>query len=137
MTIKYSKASLAKFEGLHPDLVRVLNHVAEICPPELDFKILNGIRTIEEQKEFVKEGKSKTMDSRHLRGMAVDVCRLKDGKATWDIPEYAKLAEVFKQASRDLRVPIIWGGDWDNDGDYKDETFIDADHFELYRKAYP
>jgi len=137
MAITYSKASLDKLKGVHPDLVRVFMRVKDICPPELDFRITCGLRTLEEQKALVAKGASKTLKSRHLTGHAVDVAILAGKEVTWDIKKYAALAEVVRQAARDLRIPIRWGGDWDNDGSYKDETFVDGPHFELFRHAYP
>jgi len=137
MAIKYSKASLDKLQGVHPDLVRVFMRVAEICPADLDFRITCGLRTLAEQKKLLAEGKSRTLKSRHLTGHAVDVAILEGKGVTWDIKKYAALAEVVRQAARDVRVPIIWGGDWDNDGSYKDESFVDGPHFELSKHAYP
>jgi len=139
MPITYSKASLDKLQGVHPDLVKVFMKAKDYVPAELDFKITCGLRTLEEQKKLVAKGASKTMKSRHLTGHAVDVAILaKDGKGLdWTFEKYAQLAEYIKQAARDVRVPIVWGGDWDNDGSYKDESFLDGPHFELYRKAYP
>src|SRR3712207_4903888 len=125
MAITYSKASLDKLRGVHPDLVRVFMRVKEICPASLDFRITCGLRTKAEQKKLFESGASKTMHSRHLTGHAVDVVALSKDEPngiSWKFEKYAALAEIVKLAARDVRVPIRWGGDWDNDGSYKDET---------------
>lgn len=140
MAITYSKGSLDKLKGVHPDLVRVFMRAKDIVPAELDFRITCGLRTKEEQKKLVAKGASKTMHSRHITGHAVDVVVLSKDEPngiSWDFKKYAALADYIKRAALAERIPIIWGGDWDNDGSYKDETFLDGPHFELYKKAYP
>ena len=66
MTFRFSKRSLTNLEGVHHDLVEVAHLALSISP--IDFVIIDGVRTIEEQRILVAKGKSKTMDSRHLTG---------------------------------------------------------------------
>ena len=73
-------------------------------------------------------GASKTMNSRHLTGHAVDLAAYVNG-IRWDWPLYPKIADAFKQAALELGVSIVWGGDW--------TSLKDGPHFELDRKAYP
>ena len=122
-----SMRSIQRMAGIHPDLFRVVQRAIQIT--EVDFAITEGLRDEETQARYVAGGKSKTMNSRHLTGHAVDVVALVNGKASWAMPDYAKIAQAFKRAAYELGVPIVWGGDW--------SSFRDGPHFELDRKRYP
>lgn len=126
-TFSLSPRSIQRMAGIHPDLFRVVQRAIQIT--EVDFGVTQGLRTIEQQRQYVAEGKSRTMNSRHLTGHAVDVVALVNGKASWSMPDYAKIAQAFKRAAYELGVPIVWGGDW--------SSFRDGPHFELDRKRYP
>jgi peptidoglycan LD-endopeptidase CwlK len=86
MTIILGQRSLSRLEGVHPDLVRVVKKAAAMS--DLDFTVLEGLRTVARQTQLVKQGASKTMNSRHLTGHAVDLAPLIDGKVSWDWPLY-------------------------------------------------
>jgi peptidoglycan L-alanyl-D-glutamate endopeptidase CwlK len=124
---KLSARSLSRLEGVHPDLVRVVHRA--IQNSTVDFAVLEGLRTPERQQQLVKAGASLTLKSRHLTGHAVDLGAMVDGKIRWDWPLYYKIAEAMKDAARDLKVSITWGGDW--------TMFKDGPHYELNRKVYP
>ena len=128
MTTKYKlgNRSLERLQGVHPDLVAVVKKAITLT--EIDFTVTEGLRTKERQAQLVKAGASKTMNSRHITGHAVDVAAWVDG-VRWDWPLYAKIAGAFKKAAADLGVPIVWGGDW--------KSFRDGPHFELDRRKYP
>ena len=79
--------------------------------------------------ESLAAGASKTMNSRHITGHAVDLAPTVEGKIRWDWPLFRLLAPAMKQAAQDLVTPLIWGGDW--------KTFKDGPHFELDRRKYP
>ena len=100
---KFSTRSSQKLEGVHPDLVRVMERAIAVTP--IDFTVLEGVRTIERQKELFESGASKTMRSRHLTGHAVDVAPYVGG-ISWHWPHYYKLAETIKQVAADLNIPI-------------------------------
>ena len=127
MSIILGARSLARLEGVHPDLVRIVKTAASIS--DLDFTVLEGLRTVERQKELVKQGASKTMKSRHLTGHAVDLAPMIDGKISWDWPLYHRLAKTVKAAAAVERLPLQWGGDW--------RTFKDGPHWELPWAFYP
>jgi peptidoglycan L-alanyl-D-glutamate endopeptidase CwlK len=130
MSFCFSKRSLSNLEGVHPDLVKVCARAGELCcAAGVDFILTDGCRTIEEQKEYVKTGKSKTMRSRHLGGFAVDYVALVNHKVTYDHGPMAKIAECFKMAAQELDIPIEWGGDWVN--------FKDTPHIQLKASIYP
>lgn len=127
MVYKLSTKSEAKLAGLHPDLVRVVRRALELSP--IDFAVTEGLRTKERQAVLVKQGASRTMNSRHITGHAVDLAPIIGGTISWAWPPFHQLAAAVKQAAAELGVPIVWGGDW--------STFKDGPHFELDRKAYP
>jgi len=127
MKFRFSKRSLDNLKAVHPDLVAVVKRALEIT--EVDFGVIEGVRTIERQRQLYKAGASKTLNSRHLTGHAVDLAAYIGGRLSWDWPLYYKIAAAMKEAAKELNIPIVWGGDW--------ITFKDGPHFELSRKEYP
>jgi len=127
MPYKLSKKSLDRLSGVHPDLVKVVERAIEIT--EIDFAVLEGVRSKTRQEQLVKSGASQTMRSRHLTGHAVDLGAYVSGSVRWDWPLYHKLAVAVKQAAAELQIPIEWGGDW--------TTFKDGPHWQLPWKEYP
>ena len=118
--------SKQRLRGVHPDLVKVVERAIKIT--EVDFTVLEGLRTPERQKALVEAGASQTLNSRHLTGHAVDLGAWVGDEVRWDWPLYHKIAAAMKEAARQEGVKIVWGGDW--------RTFKDGPHFELDRKAY-
>jgi peptidoglycan L-alanyl-D-glutamate endopeptidase CwlK len=127
VSIVLGQRSLSRLEGVHPDLVRVVKKAAALS--DLDFTVLEGIRSVERQKQLVSQGASKTMNSRHITGHAVDLAPMIAGEVRWDWPLYHKLAKIVKSAAADEKVPLQWGGDW--------RAFKDGPHWELPWKFYP
>ena len=124
---KLSRRSLERLQKVHPDLVRVVMRAIQLT--EVDFGVTEGVRTIEKQREYVAKGASKTMNSRHITGHAVDLVAYFGAEVRWDWPLYHKIAAAMKLAAKELGVAIVWGGDW--------ASFPDGPHFELDRKVYP
>lgn len=126
---KWSERSLKNLHGIHPDLRRVMDRALEIS--EVDFIVIEGLRSVARQKELLAAGATKILKSRHITGHAVDLLpinpRTKKGEFAW--PLYHRLAKAVKQAAQDEGVRITWGGDW--------TKFKDGPHFELNREAYP
>ncbi len=118
--------SLARLKGVHPDLVRVVMRAAEITA--VPFIVTEGLRTLARQKQLVAAGASRTLNSRHLTGHAVDLAAKVGNEVRWDWPLYARLAEAMKTAAAQENVPIEWGGDW--------TKLKDGPHFQLPAKTY-
>lgn len=116
-----------KLSGVHRDLADVIRKASLYL--EFDLLVIEGIRSIEKQKQLFAKGASKTMNSRHLTGHAVDVAPIIDGEVRWDWPLYHVIAEAIKKAAKELDILVEWGGDW--------RTFKDGPHFQLPWKAYP
>lgn len=118
--------SQEKLLGVHPDLVHVFTEAAN----RTKFRITGGLRTRERQAILVSQRKSKTMNSRHLTGHAVDFVAIgEDGIATFDFADMARVADVIKAVAREKDVPVEWGGDW--------KGAWDTPHFQLPWKQYP
>lgn len=116
------KTSLSRLEGVKSDLVRVVKRAIEIT--EIDFTVLEGLRTKERQAQLVASGASKTMNSRHLTGDAVDVAPVVDGVIPWkDFDRFKVVAKAMFRAADELGVLIEWGGNW--------PKFIDGPHYQL------
>lgn len=118
---KLSERSLDKMKGVNPLLVQIVKRAIEITT--IDFGVTEGLRTLERQKELVESGKSQTMNSKHLKGRAVDLVAMPNGRVSWELKYYKHIAVAMKQAASELGVQIEWGGDW--------VSFIDAVHFQL------
>ncbi len=151
---KLGKKSLQELQGVHPDLVAVVERAIELTVQ--DFAVHDGIRTIEEQKALVNRGASKTLNSRHITGHAVDLVPFIGGKLRWEWEPIYHIADAVRAAALEQGVPILWGGVWDriltDHDDYPEDlvadyvtrrkaagkrAFIDGPHFELPRSKYP
>jgi len=120
---RLSKRSWDRLDGVNPRLVGVV--ATAIQNTAVDFMVVEGVRTLERQRELVASGASQTLNSRHLTGDAVDLAAWVDGEPRWDWPLYYRIADAMKESADDLGVRIVWGGDW--------ESFRDGPHFELPR----
>ena len=142
-----------RLAGVHPDLVRVARNAAA---GGAIFRVTEGLRTPERQRQLVAEGKSQTLDSRHITGHAVDVVPLDSaGNVSWAWGLYFPLADAFRAAAIAEGVPVIWGGAWGQEmAEYATakagqaayvarvkesgrKPFLDGPHFELARAQYP
>lgn len=82
-------------------------------------------RTVEQQKLYVQTGRSKTMNSMHLKRCAIDLILILDGKvATRE--QIKPLGEYWESLGPKNR----WGGSWRGLVDSGKSSFIDAPHFE-------
>ena len=144
-----SSRSLSKLEGVDDKLVAVVTNAIEFT--KVDFGVICGMRTQEEQQELVDKGASQTMKSLHLEGRAVDLMAYVGSRGSWELNMYDDIADAIKEASQKLDVGIRWGGAWtipdlrewegsmeEAMNSYVDQRrsegrrpFIDAPHFEL------
>jgi hypothetical protein len=86
---------------------------------ELGFTVTGGelARTIDQQQIYVKTGRSKTMNSIHLKRCAIDLNFFKDGKLVYDVKTLAPVGEYGES----LHPKNQWGGKW---------RFVDVPHFQ-------
>lgn len=147
----FSKKSILKLQGVHPDLVKVIT--LALSYSKQDFSITEGVRTKEQQALYVRTGKSQTMNSKHLVqsdgfSHAVDVVPY---PVSWDLEKFYPIADAVKKASKELGITVRWGGAWVNLNTSEkpaveliksysearkktgNKVFIDAPHFELVK----
>jgi peptidoglycan L-alanyl-D-glutamate endopeptidase CwlK len=135
--ITYGKASRECIEQLDGRLQRVLYRYADWAPPELDLAIICGHRGEAEQTLAYTTKKSKTPwpRSKHnkLPSLAFDFRPSPFPSAEhWkDAIRFGRIAGGILLAASIEKVPVRWGGDWDQDGQSIDETFLDLGHVEL------
>lgn len=130
---------MAALRGVHPDLIKVVQSCAADSPMPFTFGVTCGLRTHREQKLTVASGASRTMNSRHLDGHAVDLVTLVTGEAKWDWPLYYTLADAMREAALRCRIPLIWGGCWDREmSDWKSPAPKEsADYVQRWYAAHP
>jgi peptidoglycan LD-endopeptidase CwlK len=109
--MKLSSADLKELKGVNPKLVEVVRLAATYTT--IDFAVHDGLRTIEEQERYVATGVSTTMNSKHLKGLAVDNVPLINGKKRWEWVPLFSIAHAMQRAAIELGVTLRWGGVWD------------------------
>jgi len=127
-----SLRSRQRLSGVNPLLVEVVKRAIEIT--KQDFFVGEGVRSVERQKKLVASGASRTMNSRHITGHAVDLHPYPyDGDHDVDgVPNsddydaYKPIVDAMRQAADELGVDLVYGYDWG----------WDAPHHEMDRKKY-
>ncbi len=113
--------------GLVEKQSEFLIHVTQLLAKayDLDFVVTGGevYRTVEQQKLYIQQGRSKTMNSKHLKRLAIDLNFFKkndDGKLTltYDVNVLKPLGNFWES----LHPNNSWGGNWN--------SFKDTPHFE-------
>lgn len=113
---KLLPSDLAKLKGVDPKLVLVVMDAQQDFPAT-GVKVLEGVRTIEKQRQYVARGASRTMKSRHLvqpdgYGHAVDIVPLENGKVSWKWPLFWPVVEAMKKSAARNRVAVEHGAYW-------------------------
>lgn len=159
MTFRLSNASLAKLDGVHPDLVRVVKRAITIS--KIDFKVIEGVRSREQM--MINYGKGRTASQCMAKGIPARYAQPGAAKVTWlanpfntkhaiqadgyshavdcliapynwaEGPGWKLMYEAFMEAARIEKVRIRWGRDWDEDGKIGEKGETDGPHFELVR----
>lgn len=150
MTYILSNRSIKNLYGVNPDLIEVVFKAIEIS--KQDFCVFEGLRTLEKQKENIAKGVSKTLNSKHLTGNAVDLVAWVNKNYSWEWEYYYPIADAMQESAIALGYPVVWGGCWDKllnelNGNKKEAVdnyvlrrkrlfpgkvvFLDAPHFEI------
>ncbi len=133
-----------RLDDLDERLILLCEETSLIVPIIVD----EGMRDRYRQAYLVKTKKSKTLNSRHLTGHAVDLRPLsfegwgdiaKDMNFTQELVlnitkergQFYFLAGVMKAIAKRHKIPYRWLGDSDGDGKFKDQTFDDLVHHEI------
>lgn len=135
MGFQLSRRSEERLLGVKPQLVQVVKAAALHYQGPGEFVVVEGLRTLERQRELFNAGKSKTMRSRHLTGHAVDLAPMvdvdKDGDLdlTWLREHFYPICDAMRSSAAAFGVPIEWGGDW--------TEFVDMPHWQLPWSKFP
>lgn len=146
---KFGKKSEERLATCHQDLILICNEVVK----SFDISILEGSRTLKtQQKYFNSVPQRTTLDgiknrSKHQvsqdkpKSEAVDVAPYPIDFSNHHkaIARFYLMAGYFFQAAETLYEAgnithkIRWGGDWDSDKEFKDQSFDDLPHMELIK----
>ena len=126
---KYSNKSLKFLYECHTDLQNIMCELIKIY----DVTIICGHRGEEEQNKLFLEGRSKLKfpNSNHNSrpALAIDVVPY---PIDWDdLNRFYFMSGIIKSISANLGLKVRWGGDWNNNNSFKDQSFNDLPHFEL------
>lgn len=143
---KFGAASKQNLEGVHPGLVKA----CEVVIQDFDFSVLDGVRTIEEQRKNLAKGVSKTMDSKHLPqddglSHAVDampypvewskvesgLAAIKKVDGAMEILRAYYLQGMIRGAALALGFKVRQGVDWNSNDQFNDQSFTDIPHTEI------
>ena len=138
MTVTLDPRSDRNLKDVHRDLVNVVRTVP-LVRPSLGFVVIDGKRTLQVQKAYFESGKSRTMNSRHLTGHAVDIAVVVEGSIVWEPwALYEELAEAMFQAAHLNGIGIEWGGHFGSFNSIDGYLpFRDGLHFQLPQVSYP
>lgn len=139
---RFGARSERNLEGVNPKLVEVVRMALEIST--VDFAVIEGLRTVERQKELYAQGRTKpgpkvtwTLKSKHIDGEAVDLLPVNpktgrlDGGSWTDTDALDSVAHAMFYAAASLGVKIRAGLDWDGDGIFREKGETDQVHYEL------
>jgi hypothetical protein len=111
--------------------------------------ITEGLRTKERQLQLYGEGKTKTLNSKHLEGKAIDICPVIKGKLDFSKeaePDlyfilglfYLKAKELLEKyelsgGSEGLNIKLRLGAFWDRNSirENSEGGFVDGYHIEI------
>ncbi|UUN19945.1 M15 family metallopeptidase [Bacillus cereus] len=92
----------------------------------IEVLIYETIRTVEQQREYVRKGASQTMRSYHLVGQALDFVPIQsNGTEDWNGYNKEPWASAIRYAKQ---IGFEWGGDW--------KGFVDSPHLQYNYKGY-
>lgn len=138
MTFALGTTSEAHLVGVQPKLICCVRYA--IKRTQQDFTVFEGLRSIERQRELVAKGASRTLDSYHLDGFAVDLVPWIAGRAQWQPAPCIEVARMMQQASWDLAVRLVWGAVWDRELGSLDAADLDGEvdaYVARYKRAHP
>lgn len=127
------KVSMERLRTCDRRLQRIATEAIRITP--IDFTILEGYRTIPRQQALFRQGASK-IDGINKVGkhnyspsLAMDIAPY---PIDWqDLRRFYLLAGTILSVANSQGVALRWGGDWNSNGNFDDQSFHDLPHFEL------
>lgn len=126
---RFSSQSEQILNGVRAELRTLAHRVLEISP--IDFAIVEGYRDKKRQLQLYREGRSRTLNSKHCMGMAIDVVPYMGGKADYAaVEDCCFIAGMFLAVANQCDLKIRLGAIWDRDS-IKNNAFVDVWHVEL------
>lgn len=131
---KLGAKSMARLDGVDVRMVAVVKRAIQLS--EVDFSVLEGLRSKSRQAELYAQGRTApgkivtwTMTSKHVVGTAVDLVPY---PLDWnDLKKFDAIAKAMFAAAKELNVNIRWGADWNQNGKPREKGETDSPHFEL------
>jgi peptidoglycan L-alanyl-D-glutamate endopeptidase CwlK len=133
VSFRFGEKSEAALAGVHPDLVRIVRMALTIT--DIDFSVHEGLRTLERQKKLYASGASRTLESYHLTGDAVDLVPYVDGVLRWEMPLCNQVAAAMHEACSRLHERLVWGRVWDMELEELDPEDLDEERA-IYVRRY-
>lgn len=141
----WNARSNAQALTLHRDLRLVMGDALRMS--DVPFQLVQGGRTVEQQRAYFAAGKSKVNPdayalpsdlyaaAKHVTGPGMPLSRavdiIIDGPKPYDMSHLCYVAGVVLTCARMRGIRVRWGANWDSDGELFEQKFIDAPHFEL------
>ncbi len=132
----FGTTSTARLRGCDDQIQKLFNAVIK----SYDCTILEGHRGAVKQNEYFRTNRSKVKfpDGKHnsVPSRAIDAAPYPIppnwGEDHWkEMVKFYEFAAIVRYEAERMGIKIRWGGDWDGDGDYRDQAFDDLVHFEL------
>jgi len=144
---KFGSKSIDRLATCHPDIQKVMNEVIK----HYDFKVEYGTRSVEEQFFLFKKGRKyidgkwvvvgrkdvvtgfdgihKLSKHNHSPSLAIDIVPY---PVDWkDLERFKELKKVVFKCAKELGITLVWGADWDSDGNIKEHKLQDYPHYEI------
>ena len=122
---KFGKRSRERLKGVDARLINVLNELIKM----MDVTIIEGVRSAKRQEELLAKGATKVKYSKHMEGKAVDLAPY---PIKWDDRDgFYYMGGMIRGIAQQLGYKVRFGGDWDSDGDTRDNSFDDLVHMEI------
>lgn len=131
---KYGKRSLKYLSTVRKDLQDVAHYV--IGFQVYDLAIICGHRTEGAQLEAFMQGNSSVLWPKSMHNSrpskALDFAPWIDGSIPWnDEAAFILIGGLFLAAGAELGTPVVYGGDWDEDGSTTDQSLMDWGHIQV------
>lgn len=125
----FSNRSEQLLNTVRLELNNLAHRVLEISP--IDFSITEGYRDRERQKQLYEEGKSKTLNSKHCTGQAIDIVPYINNRADFEaINDCCLIIGIFYTLAKQMNLRIRVGALWDSSS-IENNTFKDVWHVEV------
>lgn len=129
--------------GVYPGLAKCVRRAITLTTQ--DFGVFEGLRAVERQRELVRSGASRTMNSLHLpdqngQARAVDLVPYIGGRLQWQMPGCIQVAIAMREASIHFNERLVWGAVFDRYLDEIDPSDLEGEieeYIARFRAANP